>query len=94
LLESTPYWFTSEYLVCSYWSIARTAAAAAADRYVLLGNHRDAWVFGAVDPTSATAVMMEVSRALARLVTEGQSVLSIYHYSTLYFELMNKSKQT
>ena len=43
---------------------------AAADRYVLLGNHRDAWMFGAVDPCSGTAVMMEVSRVLAQLVTQ------------------------
>jgi len=43
---------------------------AAADRYVLLGNHRDAWMFGAVDPSSGTAVMMEVSRVLAQLVTQ------------------------
>lgn len=42
------------------------------DRYVLLGNHRDAWVFGAVDPTSGTAVMMEVSRVLAEIVKEGR----------------------
>ena len=41
------------------------------DRYVLLGNHRDAWVFGAVDPTSGTATMMEVSRVLAEIVKEG-----------------------
>lgn len=48
---------------------------AAADRYVLLGNHRDAWMFGAVDPTSGTSVMMEVSRVLVKLVTEeGQSI--------------------
>jgi len=53
----------------------RTAAATAADRYVLLGNHRDAWMFGAVDPTSGTAVMMEVSRVLAKLVAdEGRSI--------------------
>jgi len=50
-------------------------ASAAADRYVLLGNHRDAWMFGAVDPTSGTAVMMEVSRVLAKLVAdEGRSI--------------------
>ena len=48
---------------------------ATADRYVLLGNHRDAWMFGAVDPTSGTAVMMEVSRVLAKLVAdEGRSI--------------------
>ncbi len=31
-------------------------------RYVMLGNHRDAWGFGAVDPSSGTAQMMEVVR--------------------------------
>ncbi|ELU12569.1 hypothetical protein CAPTEDRAFT_201615 [Capitella teleta] len=41
------------------------------DRYVLLGNHRDAWVFGALDPTSGTAVMAEVSRVLMKIVQEG-----------------------
>ena len=31
------------------------------DRYVIVGNHRDAWGFGAIDPSSGTASMMEVS---------------------------------
>ncbi|XP_065943873.1 N-acetylated-alpha-linked acidic dipeptidase 2 [Magallana gigas] len=38
------------------------------DRYVLLGNHLDAWVFGAIDPSSGTAVMKEVSRVVGNLV--------------------------
>jgi len=38
------------------------------DRYVLLGNHRDAWVFGAIDPSSGTAVMKEISRVMGQLV--------------------------
>ncbi|XP_029454760.1 putative N-acetylated-alpha-linked acidic dipeptidase [Rhinatrema bivittatum] len=41
------------------------------DRYVVLGNHRDAWVFGAIDPSSATAAMMEVSRAMGQLLKDG-----------------------
>jgi N-acetylated-alpha-linked acidic dipeptidase len=41
------------------------------DRYVLLGNHRDAWVFGGVDPTSATALMVELSRVTMELIAEG-----------------------
>ncbi|XP_056402751.1 putative N-acetylated-alpha-linked acidic dipeptidase isoform X2 [Hyla sarda] len=41
------------------------------DRYVVLGNHRDAWVFGAIDPSSGTATMMEVSRALSKLLQKG-----------------------
>lgn len=46
------------------------------DRYVLLGNHRDAWMFGAVDPTSGTAVMVELSRVFAQLVSEGTALSS------------------
>lgn len=34
------------------------------DRYVIMGNHRDAWVYGAVDPSSGTAQLMEVVRVL------------------------------
>ncbi|KAK7493452.1 hypothetical protein BaRGS_00015352 [Batillaria attramentaria] len=42
------------------------------DRYVLIGNHRDAWVYGAVDPSGGTAAMLEVARAMGRLVKEGR----------------------
>jgi N-acetylated-alpha-linked acidic dipeptidase len=38
---------------------------------VVLGNHRDAWVFGGVDPSSGTASMMEMTRALGRLKKNG-----------------------
>ncbi|XP_077990166.1 putative N-acetylated-alpha-linked acidic dipeptidase [Glandiceps talaboti] len=41
------------------------------DRYILLGNHRDAWVFGAVDPSCGTAVMLELSKAFGKLVKGG-----------------------
>ncbi|KAK1266307.1 putative glutamate carboxypeptidase 2 [Acorus gramineus] len=37
------------------------------DRYVLLGNHRDAWTFGAVDPNSGTAALLEVARRFGKL---------------------------
>ena len=37
------------------------------DEWIVLGNHRDAWVFGAVDPSSGTASMMEMTRALGQL---------------------------
>ena len=43
-----------------------------ADRYVMLGNHVDAWVFGAVDPSSGTSVMMEIARALGEEMKSGQ----------------------
>lgn len=41
------------------------------DEWVVLGNHRDAWVFGGVDPSSGTASMMELTRALGELKKEG-----------------------
>ncbi|XP_046330416.2 N-acetylated-alpha-linked acidic dipeptidase 2-like isoform X2 [Haliotis rufescens] len=41
------------------------------DRYILIGNHRDAWVFGAMDPSSGTAIMMEMSRALMHRIKTG-----------------------
>jgi N-acetylated-alpha-linked acidic dipeptidase len=39
----------------------------AQDMPVLLGNHRDAWVYGAADPGSGTAAMLEVARGLGSL---------------------------
>jgi N-acetylated-alpha-linked acidic dipeptidase len=39
--------------------------------WVLFGNHHDAWVFGAVDPNSGTASMLEAARALGRLARDG-----------------------
>mmetsp|Transcript_99081 Transcript_99081/g.296049 ORF Transcript_99081/g.296049 Transcript_99081/m.296049 type:complete len:683 (+) Transcript_99081:59-2107(+) len=43
----------------------------AEDRAVIVGNHRDAWVFGAADPNSGTATMLEVARGLGRLASRG-----------------------
>jgi N-acetylated-alpha-linked acidic dipeptidase len=36
----------------------------------MIGNHRDAWVFGSIDPTSGTATLVEMSRALMVLKTK------------------------
>ena len=41
------------------------------DRWVILGNHRDAWVFGAVDPNSGSSTMLEVGHGLAGLLKQG-----------------------
>jgi N-acetylated-alpha-linked acidic dipeptidase len=38
---------------------------------IVLGNHRDAWEFGGVDPSSGTASMMEMTRVLGQLATDG-----------------------
>ncbi len=41
------------------------------EKKVILGNHHDAWIYGAVDPNSGTAVMLETARALSELVKQG-----------------------
>uniref|UniRef100_A0A8C2LA45 Glutamate carboxypeptidase 2 n=1 Tax=Cricetulus griseus TaxID=10029 RepID=A0A8C2LA45_CRIGR len=41
------------------------------DRYVILGGHRDAWVFGGIDPQSGAAVVHEIVRSFGKLKTEG-----------------------
>ena len=41
------------------------------DRHVLIGNHRDAWVYGAADPSSGTTVITEIARGLGELKKAG-----------------------
>jgi N-acetylated-alpha-linked acidic dipeptidase len=41
------------------------------DDWVVAGNHRDAWVYGAVDPNSGTAAMLETVHGLGDLLKQG-----------------------
>ncbi|HEX4032032.1 MAG TPA: M28 family metallopeptidase [Terracidiphilus sp.] len=41
------------------------------DDWVVAGNHRDAWVYGAVDPSSGTAAMLEAARGVGVLLRSG-----------------------
>ena len=41
------------------------------DEEVILGNHRDAWQYGGVDPSSGTASMMDLARSLGALARGG-----------------------
>lgn len=41
------------------------------NEWVIAGNHRDAWVFGAVDPSSGTAAMLEAVRGVGALLKQG-----------------------
>lgn len=50
---------------------ARIRGSQFPDQWVVMGNHRDAWVFGGVDPSSGTASMMELTRALGQLLRQG-----------------------
>lgn len=41
------------------------------DQVVILGNHRDAWIYGGVDPSSGSAALMELARNLGELKRSG-----------------------
>jgi len=41
------------------------------NQWVILGNHHDAWVYGAADPSSGTASMLEAARSLGALAKSG-----------------------
>jgi N-acetylated-alpha-linked acidic dipeptidase len=41
------------------------------DDWVVAGNHRDAWVYGAVDPNSGTAAMLESVHGIGVLLKQG-----------------------
>ncbi|XP_060073376.1 glutamate carboxypeptidase 2-like [Ylistrum balloti] len=41
------------------------------DRYVMLGNHHDSWVFGAIDPLSGSAALTEIIRVLGNMLKQG-----------------------
>jgi len=41
------------------------------DEWVVAGNHRDAWVYGAVDPNSGTAAMLEAVHGIGALLKDG-----------------------
>jgi N-acetylated-alpha-linked acidic dipeptidase len=41
------------------------------DNWVVVGNHRDAWVYGAVDPNSGTASMLEAVHGVGALLKDG-----------------------
>jgi N-acetylated-alpha-linked acidic dipeptidase len=61
-----------DYAVRTIWNVvARIEGSEEPDRWVILGNHRDAWTFGAVDPNSGTTAMLEVGRGFGQLLKAG-----------------------
>jgi N-acetylated-alpha-linked acidic dipeptidase len=41
------------------------------EELVIVGNHRDAWIYGGVDPSSGSAALMELARTLGALTRTG-----------------------
>ena len=61
-----------DYKLRPIWNVvSRIDGNSEKDRLVILGNHRDAWVFGAVDPNSGTSTMLEVAKGFGELLKQG-----------------------
>ena len=61
-----------DYKIRKIWNVvARIDGNEEKDRWVVLGNHRDAWVFGAVDPNSGTSAMLDLGRGFGELLKQG-----------------------
>jgi N-acetylated-alpha-linked acidic dipeptidase len=61
-----------DYQVRTIWDvIGKIPGTEYPDAWVLAGNHRDAWVYGAVDPNSGTASMLEAVHGIGALLKTG-----------------------
>jgi N-acetylated-alpha-linked acidic dipeptidase len=61
-----------DYQIRKIWNvISRIDGNEEKDRWVIMGNHRDAWTFGAVDPNSGTTAMLEAARGFGVLLKKG-----------------------
>ncbi len=61
-----------DYQFRTLWDvIGRARGSESPDEWVVAGNHRDAWVYGAVDPNSGTAAMLEAVHGVGELLHSG-----------------------
>ncbi len=61
-----------DYQVRPIWNVIATVRGSEEpEKIVVIGNHRDAWTYGAVDPNSGTAVMLEIARSFGQMMREG-----------------------
>ena len=61
-----------DYQFRTIWDvIGRIPGTEAPNQWVVAGNHRDAWVYGAVDPNSGTAAMLESVHGIGELLKSG-----------------------
>ena len=59
-------------MVRPIWTVtARITGTTYPNQLVIAGNHRDAWVYGGVDPSSGSASLMELARSLGALAKQG-----------------------
>lgn len=58
-------------IVPAYDVIARLAGSDRGDQWIMRGNHHDAWVNGASDPTSGMVALLQEAKAIAELAKSG-----------------------
>lgn len=62
----------SDDLIRPIWTVTGLIRGAdQPDDVVIVGNHRDAWLYGGVDPSSGTAALVELARTLGDLTRQG-----------------------
>jgi N-acetylated-alpha-linked acidic dipeptidase len=61
-----------DYALRTIWDvIGKVKGTEYPDEWVVAGNHRDAWIYGAVDPSSGTAAMLEAVHGVGGLLKQG-----------------------
>ncbi|HZQ96712.1 MAG TPA: M28 family metallopeptidase [Candidatus Sulfotelmatobacter sp.] len=61
-----------DYQFRTLWDVVgKVQGSALPEEWVVAGNHRDAWVYGAVDPNSGTAAMLEAVHGIGELLKSG-----------------------
>jgi N-acetylated-alpha-linked acidic dipeptidase len=61
-----------DYQFRTLWDVVgRVRGSELPDEWVVAGNHRDAWVYGAVDPNSGTTAMLEAVHGVGELLKSG-----------------------
>jgi N-acetylated-alpha-linked acidic dipeptidase len=61
-----------DYRIRTIWDvIGKVKGAERPEEWVIAGNHRDAWIYGAVDPSSGTAAMLEAVHGVGVLLKHG-----------------------
>ncbi|KAI0832612.1 Zn-dependent exopeptidase [Trametes gibbosa] len=64
-----------DYKITPIWNTMAVIPGHIHNETVIIGNHRDAWVTGAVDPTSGTVSLHEVVRGFGALLKNGWTPL-------------------
>jgi N-acetylated-alpha-linked acidic dipeptidase len=61
-----------DYQTRKIWNVvARIDGSSEPELWIVMGNHRDAWTFGAVDPNSGSTAMLEVASGFGLLIKNG-----------------------